>query len=195
MYQNHVVCIFKHQTTINQFFIWRKRRQVLPASLKIHCSCHWDEQALINFLPVSPAGSVPPTLWVAPGAPGVPATCWTSAPGRGPAPPPGCTNWSQSPPRRCTWQWSERWRRRRTSQGCRSLLFVGGGLRHRQECVWANLNSSQWGYLRSLSFLSLARTAPPSLCRPTNRLSSRTSFIRVLCSVMHCCTAYYRKWC
>lgn len=56
----------------------------------------------------------------------------------------------------------------------------------RRFCVY--LRSSQWGYLRSLSFLSLARMAPPSLCRLTNRLSSSTSFIRVLWSIMHCFT-------
>lgn len=55
------------------------------------------------------------------------------------------------------------------------------------------LKSSQWGYLRSLCFLSLARIAPPSLCRLTNRLSSRTSLIRVLWSIMHCCTPCYIK--
>lgn len=55
------------------------------------------------------------------------------------------------------------------------------------------LRSSQCGYLRSLSLLSLARMAPPSLCRLTNLLSPSTSLIRVLCSVMHCCTACWTK--
>lgn len=55
------------------------------------------------------------------------------------------------------------------------------------------LRSSQWGYLRSLSFLSLARMAPPSLCRLTNLLSSSTSLIRVLRSIMHCCTVCWTK--
>lgn len=61
----------------------------------------------------------------------------------------------------------------------------------RRFCVY--LRSSQWGYLRSLSFLSLARIAPPSLCSLTNRLSSSTSFIRVLWSTMHCFTICQTK--
>lgn len=149
--------------------------------LRSKCTCH---DQLVKW-PV-PGWSGPPSLWAAAGTPGVPVTHWTSAQGSEPAPPHGCTGWSLSPLHHCM---SGKDKPHslisdNTKTSCEHTVV--GFLREFVHSVY--LRSSQWGYFRSLSFLSLARMAPPSLCRLTNRLSSSTSLIRVLWSIMHCCT-------
>ncbi len=128
-----------------------------------------------------------PSLWAVTGSPGAAGTYWTSWPGCAPAPPWRCTDvWLCRSPH-C----------RKTLYQVTSVLSVGSvecvlGWRV-FTCVCVYRLCSQSGDLTSVFCLSLASMAPPPLCNPTNRASSSTSFIRVPCSSMHCCTSWFTQ--